>query len=237
MQAFRAALCAAEIVAGGASTSGRGALHAGVALHDRVTVFSRRPVGRPASVASSRTVVAGAARSAGVARSRASARLGRWPARARGAGLVVTAISWPIGQRDVGPEVRSRARGGAAAPPHPLLLTPLLVPLALSDTSSGLLSPPRRVSPPTHRGRLARSSAPPLSLCFAPPFGEFELTRFAPPPLPPFSSPGRGQLARMQGQLIHQQGQVERQGAKMKTDRQRILVRVGTRGGVWAPPY
>ena len=75
-----------------------------------------------------------------------------------------------------------------------------------------------------------------MSLCFAPPFGEFELTRFR-PPLPPFSSPGRGQLARIQGQLIHQQGQVKRQGAKMKTDRQRILVRVGTRGGVWAPPY
>ena len=130
-------------------------------------------------------VVAGAARSAGVARDLGSARLGRWPARARGAGLVVTAISWPIGQRDVGPEVRSRARGGAAAPPHPLLLTPLLVPLALSDTRSGLLSPPRRVSPPTHRGRLARSSAPPVSLSFAPPFGEFELTRFRPPSPPP----------------------------------------------------
>ena len=98
MEAFRAKLCAAAIVAGGASTSGRGALHAGIALNDRVAVCSRHPIGRPASAAASWMVVAGAARSAVVARSLGSVSLGHWPDRARGAGLVVTrAIAWPTG--------------------------------------------------------------------------------------------------------------------------------------------
>ena len=40
----------------------------------------------------------------------------------------------------------------------------------------------------------------------------------------------------MRGQLIHAQGQVERQGAKMKTGRQRILVRVAREEGCGPPP-